>query len=72
CPGPGRCPCRRGKCSGDWSPRGNRNPATYTSRWWFERMRQIVDRAFDWQPAQMPRPEQIWLPGTHRELRLNS
>ena len=31
-----------------------RNP-----QWWFDRMRQIVDRALDWQPAPPPRPEQI-------------
>lgn len=30
--------------------------------WWFERMREAVDRAFDWQPAPPPRPEQIWFP----------
>jgi hypothetical protein len=28
--------------------------------WWFQRMRRVVDRAFDWQPAPPPRPEQIW------------
>jgi hypothetical protein len=27
---------------------------------WFQRMRRVVDRAFDWQPAPPPRPEQIW------------
>jgi hypothetical protein len=27
---------------------------------WFERMRRVVDRAFDWQPAPPARPEQIW------------
>jgi hypothetical protein len=32
------------------------------ARWWFERMRQIVDRATDWQPVPPPRPEQIWFP----------
>jgi len=31
------------------------------ANWWFQRMRQVVDRAFDWQPTQAPRPEQIWL-----------
>jgi len=30
------------------------------ANWWFERMRHVVDRAFDWQPAPVPRPEQIW------------
>jgi hypothetical protein len=52
--------------------RGNRHPSTSASSWWFQRMRQIVDRAFDWQPAPEPRPEQTWLPGTHRQLGLNS
>ena len=52
-------------------PRANRHPSAYTSRWWFERMRQIVDRAFDWQPAPPPRPEQIYFPGTHRRVSLN-
>lgn len=32
------------------------------ARWWFQRMRQIVDRATDWQPAAPPRPVQIWFP----------
>ena len=27
--------------------------------WWFERMRQVVERAMDWEPAPEPRPEQI-------------
>ncbi|HLP78035.1 MAG TPA: hypothetical protein VK327_14085 [Candidatus Paceibacterota bacterium] len=30
--------------------------------WWFERMRQVVDRALDWQPVPPARPEQIWFP----------
>jgi hypothetical protein len=30
------------------------------ANWWFERMREVVDRAFDWHPAPMGRPEQIW------------
>lgn len=29
--------------------------------WWFERMRQVVDAAFDWSAAPQPRPEQTWL-----------
>ena len=53
-------------------PRPNRRPSACNSRWWFERMRQIVDRAFDWQPAPSPRPEQIYFPGTHRKVSLNS
>ena len=38
--------------------------------WWFQRMRQIVDHACDWQPAGVPRPEQIWFPNTHRTISL--
>jgi hypothetical protein len=30
--------------------------------WWFERMRQVVDGAFDFRPVQASRPEQIWFP----------
>ena len=51
--------------------RVNRHRSTCPSRWWFERMRQIVDRAFDWQPAPPPRPEQTWFPGTHRQVSVN-
>lgn len=29
--------------------------------WWFSRMRQVVDRALDWQESHAPRPEQTWL-----------
>ena len=38
--------------------------------WWFARMRQAVDSAFDWQPVPQPRPEQATLPGTHREIQV--
>jgi len=31
------------------------------ARWWFQRMRQLVDSAIDWQPAPPARPEQMWL-----------
>ena len=37
------------------------------ANWWFQRMRQIVDRARDWQPAP---PEQIWFPNAYREISL--
>jgi hypothetical protein len=52
--------------------RSHGHQSTSASSWWFQRMRQIVDRAFDWQPAPEPRPEQIWLPGTHRRVNVNS
>jgi hypothetical protein len=57
---------------------GNSQPALRASRhtrrssrgaWWFAHMRQIVDRAMDW-PAAAPRPEQIWLPGSTRQVRV--
>ena len=54
------------------SPSALRPSSTFTARWWFERMHQIVDRAFDWQPAPSPRPEQIWFRGTHRQASVNS
>lgn len=37
------------------------------ARWWFDRMRRVVDRAFDWQAAQAAPAEQILLPGTYRQ-----
>jgi len=38
------------------------------AHWWFERMRQLVDRALYWEPLPPPRPEQIWFPGSHRPV----
>ncbi len=52
--------------------RPGRSSSPFTSRWWFQQMHQIVDRAFDWQPAPPPRPEQAWLPGTHRQVSASS
>jgi len=55
------------------SERVNR-PATPRQRrlgraqWWFERMRQVVDRAIDWPAAPVARPEQTWLPGSYRQV----
>ena len=47
-------------------------PATRDRRtradWWFTQMRTIVNRAMDWETAGQPRPEQIWIPATHREV----
>jgi hypothetical protein len=31
------------------------------ANWWFDQMRQVVDRAFEWEPAPRFQPEQIWL-----------
>ena len=38
----------------------------HRANWWFNRMRNIVDRAFDWKPVATPRPEQIWLESVGR------
>ncbi len=35
--------------------------------WWFDRMRQAVDRAFDWSAAGLPRPEQAVFQGFYRQ-----
>jgi len=32
------------------------------ANWWFQRMRDVVDKAIDWKPAPPPRPEQTWFP----------
>jgi hypothetical protein len=32
------------------------------ANWWFQQMREVVDRAVDWQPAPPARPEQIYFP----------
>ena len=36
--------------------------------WWFTQMRNIVSCAVDWQTPGVPRPEQIWMPGAHRQV----
>jgi len=36
-------------------------PRITRSRWWFEQMRQAVDRAMDWEPNHPGRPEQMRL-----------
>ena len=42
------------------------------SAWWFTQMRRVVDTAMDWSQDVAPRPEQIVIPGTHREIQLSS
>jgi hypothetical protein len=32
------------------------------ARWWFEQMREVVDRALDRSPAPLPSAEQIYFP----------
>lgn len=40
--------------------------------WWFERMRRIVERAYDWQPAPLPRPEQIFIRSVFRQPQISA
>jgi hypothetical protein len=49
---------------------GRRANRMQRAAWWFAQMRQIVNRAVDWQPAGDARPEQIWLSGTHRQAQV--
>jgi len=53
---------------------GTAYPATQSRHaradWWFTQMRNIVNRAMDWETAGQPRPEQIWIPGAHREVKV--
>jgi hypothetical protein len=32
------------------------------ANWWFQQMREVVDRAVDWQSAPPARPQQIYFP----------
>ena len=40
------------------------------ANWWFAKMREAVAGAIDWQTAAQPRPEQIWIPGANREIKV--
>ena len=49
------------------------NPARREGRiarasWWFAQMRDIVERAME--ATGEPRPEQIWIPGASREVKV--
>jgi len=43
---------------------------TARANWWFAKMREAVAGAMDWQAVGQPRPEQIWIPGAHREVKV--
>ena len=49
-----------------------RESRTARGQWWFARMRETVESAIDWQATTEPRPEQIWMPGARRELKLKN
>ena len=40
------------------------------AQWWFARMREAVTNAMDWPAQAAPRPEQIWMPGANRSLKV--
>jgi hypothetical protein len=40
------------------------------ANWWFAKMREAVAGAMDWQTQPEPRPEQIWMPGANREIKV--
>jgi hypothetical protein len=40
------------------------------ANWWFAKMRAAVENAMDWQSAGKPRPQQIWMPGANREVKI--
>ena len=39
-------------------------------QWWFAKMREAVANAVDWQSEVPSRPEQIWMPGANREVKI--
>jgi hypothetical protein len=40
------------------------------ANWWFAKMREAVAGEMDWETAGQPRPEQIWMPGANREVKV--
>jgi hypothetical protein len=40
------------------------------AQWWFAKMRATVASAMDWQAQAEPHPEQIWMPGANREVKI--
>jgi hypothetical protein len=38
--------------------------------WWFGKMRAAVNSAMDWPPKGQARPEQTFLPGAYRQVRV--
>lgn len=43
-----------------------------SAKWWFDRMRQVVNEATEWRPAPAARPEQIWFPNSYRLVSASS
>ena len=40
------------------------------ANWWFAKMRAAVENAMDWPAPSQPRPEQTWMPGANREVKI--
>lgn len=40
------------------------------AKWWFAKMRAAVEGAMDWPTANAAHPEQLWMPGAHREAKV--
>jgi hypothetical protein len=40
---------------------GRRQRRLNRASWWFNRMREVVDHALDWEPLPQARPQQVWL-----------
>jgi hypothetical protein len=49
---------------------GKREGRIARANWWFAKMREAVENAIDWPAASQPRPEQIWMPGANREVKI--
>jgi hypothetical protein len=49
---------------------GRREGRIARAAWWFAQMRDVVERAMDWETAGVPRPEHIWIPGSVREVKI--
>ena len=47
-------------------------PPANRRRWWFERMREVVERARDWHPAPLPRPEQTSFTPLYRQVAITA
>jgi hypothetical protein len=52
------------------APLSHRRGRVARAAWWFSQMRNAVQSAVDWQPAGEGRPEQVWFPGSHREVKV--
>ena len=48
--------------------RGRREGRIARATWWFGQMRDLVERAME--PGGEARPEQIWIPGATREVKV--